>query len=130
VALCREQCNSFLFEGYEDVPTQPCPLIRNHATSEIATHFAQYGRCTTTPDTPTVTYFTSFSVPEGIENTKSSILNCTNSMQDSRGREYLFKLKGLPSNFPADPFPTPEERHTVNSQFIDCHENAGQVLNW
>jgi hypothetical protein len=93
-------------------------------------HFAQYGRCTTTPDTPTVTYFTSFSVPEGIENTKSSILNCTNSMQDSKGREYLFKLKGLPSNFPTDPFPTPEERHTVNSQFIDCHQNAGQVLNW
>ena len=30
-------------------------------------------------------------------------------MQDSKGREYLFKLEGLPSNFPTDPFPTPEE---------------------
>ena len=93
-------------------------------------HFAQYGRCTTTPDTPTVSYFTSFAVPEGIDNTPSSILNCKNSMQDSRGRVYHFKLKGLPPSFPNNPFPTPQERMTANSNLIDCTGNTGQVLNW
>jgi hypothetical protein len=92
-------------------------------------HFAQYGRCTK-PDTATVPHFTSFAVPEGIENTQSSILNCQNSMEDSKGRIYLFKLKGLPQTFPDDPFPTPEERHRVNSKLIDCGGNSGQVLNW
>jgi hypothetical protein len=93
-------------------------------------HFAQYGRCTKTPDTPTVSYFTSFPVPEGIDNTPSSILNCTNSMQDSKGRVYVFKLKGLPSKFPNNPFPTPEERKTTNSKFIQCTGDTGQVLSW
>lgn len=93
-------------------------------------HFTQYGRCTMTPDTPTVSYFTSFPVPEGINNTPSSILNCTNSMQDSKGRIYLFKLKGLPSKFPTNPFPTPQERKMTNSQLIDCTGDTGQVLNW
>jgi hypothetical protein len=93
-------------------------------------HFAQYGRCTTTPDTPTVAHFTSFAVPEGIDDTPSSILNCTNSMQDSKGRVYVFKLKGLPPNFPDNPFPTPDERRMVNSRFIDCAGDTGQVLNW
>jgi hypothetical protein len=93
-------------------------------------NFTEYGRCTKTPDTPTVSYFTSFAVPEGIENTPSSVVNCTISMQDSRGRIYLYKLKGLPAQFPSNPFPTPEERRTVNSQLIDCTGNAGQVLNW
>ena len=92
-------------------------------------HFTQYGRCTTTPDTPTVSYFTSFAVPQGIEGKPSSILNCTNSMQDSRGR-YIFKLKGLPQGFPDNPFPDPVERATANSKFIDCSGNTGQVLNW
>jgi hypothetical protein len=93
-------------------------------------HFAQYGRCTTTPDTPTVSYFTSFAVPEGIANTRSSILHCTNSMQDSKGRVYRFKLKGLPPSFPSDANPSAEERKTANSNLIDCTGNAGQVLNW
>jgi hypothetical protein len=93
-------------------------------------HFTKYGRCTATPDTPTVTYFTSFAVPEGIENTQRSVVNCTISMQDSRGRIYLFKLKGLPPSFPTNPFPTPKERMTVNRQFIDCAGDTGQVLNW
>ena len=93
-------------------------------------HFAQYGRCKTTPDTPTVPHFTSFAVPEGIDNTRSSILNCENSMQDSKKRIYLFKLKGLPPSFPDNPFPTPEERRMVNSRLIDCAGNTGQVLNW
>ena len=93
-------------------------------------NFTQYGRCTTTPDTPTVSYFTSFAVPEGIDNTPSSILNCTNSMQDNKGRIYIFKLKGLPPSFPVNPFPTPEERKMVNSKFIDCSGDTGQVLNW
>ena len=93
-------------------------------------NFTQYGRCTTTPDTPAVSYFTSFAVPEGIENTPSSVVNCTLSMQDSRGRIYLFKLKGLPEGFPSNPFPTPDERKMVNSQFINCTSNTGQVLNW
>jgi hypothetical protein len=93
-------------------------------------HFTKYGRCTATPDTPTVTYFTSFAVPEGIENTQRSVVNCTISMQDSKGRIYLFKLKGLPPSFPTNPFPTPEERMTVNRQFIDCAGDTGQVLNW
>ncbi len=93
-------------------------------------HFAEYGRCTTTPDTPTVSYFTSFAVPVGIDGTRSSILQCTNSMKDSKGRVYIFKLKGLPDKFPNNPFPTPPEREAVNSQFIDCTGNTGQVLNW
>lgn len=93
-------------------------------------HFAQYGRCKTTPDTPTVNFFTSFAVPEGIDNTPSSILNCTNSMLDSKGRVYLFKLKGLPPKFPDNPFPTPDERRMVNSNLIDCTGDTGQVLNW
>jgi hypothetical protein len=92
--------------------------------------FTHYGRCTTSPNTPTVTYFTSFAVPEGIEHTPSSILNCTNSMQDNRGRIYLFKLKGLPLNFPDNPFPTPEQRKIANRAFIDCTGDTGQVLNW
>ncbi len=93
-------------------------------------HFTQYGRCTRTPDTPTVSYFTSFPVPEGINNTPSSILHCTNSMQDSKGRVYVFKLKALPSKFPTNPFPTPQQRKTTNSAFIDCAANTGQMLNW
>lgn len=93
-------------------------------------YFAKYGRCKTTPDTATVSYFTSFAVPVGIDGTPSSILNCMNSMLDSRGRIYLFKLKGLPPGFPVNPFPTPEERRMVNSQFIDCSGDSGQVLNW
>ena len=93
-------------------------------------HFAEYGRCTSTPDTPTLSYFTSFAVPEGIPGTSSSILHCTNSMKDSKGRVYTFKLKGLPEKFPNNPRPTPPERKAVNSQFIDCTGNTGQVLNW
>jgi hypothetical protein len=93
-------------------------------------HFAEYGRCTTTPDTPTVSYFTSFAVPEGIANTRSSILHCTNSMQDSKGRVYRFKLKHLPPSFPSNRFPTAQERKTANSNLIDCTGNTGQVLNW
>ncbi len=93
-------------------------------------HFTQYGRCTRTPNTPTASNYTSFPVPEGIPNTPSSILNCTNSMQDSKGRVYLLKLKGLPSKFPSNPYPTPQERMTANSKFIDCTGDTGQVLNW
>ena len=51
-------------------------------------------------------------------------------MKDSKGRVYVFKLKGLPNKFPLNPFPTPQERQTVNSQLIDCTGNTGQVLNW
>jgi hypothetical protein len=93
-------------------------------------HFTQYGRCTTTPDTPTVSYFTSFPVPEGIDGMRSSILQCTISMQDSKGRIYLFKLKRLPSAFPNNPNPTPQERAAANSKLIDCTGNSGQMLNW
>jgi hypothetical protein len=93
-------------------------------------NFAQYGRCTTTPDTPTVSYFTSFAVPEGIQNTASSVENCTISMADSRGRLYHFKLNGWPTGFSTNPNPTPQDRSTANSQFIDCTGNTGQVLNW
>jgi hypothetical protein len=93
-------------------------------------NFAQYGRCTTTPDTATVNYFSSFAVPEGIQNTASSIENCTISMIDSRSRLYRFKLKEWPTGFPTKPDPTPEERHAANSEFIDCTGNTGQVLNW
>jgi hypothetical protein len=93
-------------------------------------NFAQYGRCTTTPDTPTVSYFTSFAVPEGIQNTASSVENCTISMADSRGRLYQFKLKGWPTGFSTNPNPTPQERSAANAQFIDCTGNTGQVLNW
>ena len=51
-------------------------------------------------------------------------------MLDSRGRTYLFKLKALPQGFPVNPFPTPQERRTVNREFIDCSGDSGQVLNW
>jgi len=93
-------------------------------------NFTRYGRCTMVPDTPVVSYFTSFAVPEGIDQTASSIVNCTNSMQDNRGRLYLFKLKGRPADFPTNPSPTPNERSMANSEFIDCTGNTGQVLNW
>ena len=69
-------------------------------------------------------------MPEGIGETRSSILNCTNSMQDSKGRVYRFKLKGLPDKFPTNRFPTAQERKTANSNLIDCTGNTGQVLNW
>jgi hypothetical protein len=101
-----------------------------HSNYDGGINFTQYGRCTTTPDTPTVSYFTSFAVPEGIDNTPRSIVNCTISMQDSKNRTYLFKLKGLPPNFPNNPKPTPEERKMANGMFIDCTRNTGQVLNW
>jgi hypothetical protein len=93
-------------------------------------NFAEYGRCTTTPDTPTVTYFTSFAVPQGIPNTPRSIDNCNISMLDSRGRLYRFKLKGLQTNFSTNPFPTPKQRMAANTRFIDCSGNTGQVLSW
>jgi hypothetical protein len=51
-------------------------------------------------------------------------------MKDSKGRVYQFKLKGLPTTFPSNPFPTPQERQAVNSKLIDCTGNTGQVLNW
>jgi len=92
--------------------------------------FTQYGRCTATPDTATVTYFTSFAVPEGIPGTSSSVLNCTISMKDSKGRVYVFKLKGLPDQFSTNPYPSEAERATANANFIDCSGNTGQVLNW
>jgi hypothetical protein len=82
------------------------------------------------PDTQTVSYFTSFALPEGIDQTVSSIVNCAISMQDSTGRLYLFKLKGLPPNFPTNPSPTPQERSIANGKFIDCAGNTGEVLNW
>jgi len=61
---------------------------------------------------------------------RTASLNCMNSMQDSKRRVYRFKLKGLPPSFPVNPFPTPHERKTVNSNLIDCTGNTGQVLNW
>jgi len=100
------------------------------STYDGGINFTQYGRCTAVPDTPVVSYFTSFAVPEGIDQTASSIANCTISMQDSKGRPYLFKLKGQPADFPTNPSPTPEERSMTNSRFIDCAGNTGQVLNW
>jgi hypothetical protein len=51
-------------------------------------------------------------------------------MKDSKGRVYVFKLKGLPEKFSNNANPTPEERATANSKFIDCTGNTGQVLNW
>jgi len=95
--------------------------------------FELYGRCTTTPDTAVNPDFTSFAVPEGIDNTKSSIVNCTNSLKDSRRRTYLFRLKHPPNfstGFPKNPDPTPKERMDANDLFIDCTGNTGQVLNW
>src|SRR6185437_7155541 len=95
--------------------------------------FELYGRCTTTPDTAVNPDFTSFAVPEGIDNTKSSIVNCTNSLKDSRRRTYLFRLKHPPNfstGFPKNPDPTPTERMDANDLFIHCTGNTGQVLNW
>jgi hypothetical protein len=101
-------------------------------------NFTEYGRCTATPDTPTVSYFASFPVPEGIQNTTSSIVNCTNTMADSKGRLYQFRIKAWPSDsspgagdgFPGVVNPTPAQLAAANSKFIDCTGNTGQVLNW
>ena len=131
--------DSISFSDVLNLPVRPFLLFSDHATPNVnfpfgysssydgGIHFAEYGRCTTDPDTPTVSYFTSFAVPVGIDGTRSSILNCKNSMRDSKGRVYVFKLKGLPDKFPNNPFPTPQERQAVNSQLIDCTGNTGQV---
>lgn len=97
-------------------------------------NFTKYGRCTTAPDTDTVSYFTTFVVPEGIAGTSNSVLNCKITMKDSKNRLYTFTLKGLPTDFPKPiasqkNWPDAQQITAINNQFINCSGNSGQVLN-
>jgi hypothetical protein len=92
--------------------------------------FIKYGRCTTDPQTDPNPNFLSFPVPEGVANSKSSVINCQISFKDNYNRNYQFKVKALPP-FPTNPFPTAAERTAANTKFIDCTANTNtQVLGW
>ena len=94
--------------------------------------FDQYGRCIASPDTPTVSYFTTFVVPEGNNGEPNSVTNCKITLSDSNGRSFTFDLKQPPSSFPQKPVPTPrdwpsaEEIARWNPLFIDCTGNTNQ----
>ena len=62
--------------------------------------FNQYGRCITAPNTDTVSYYTSFVVPEGVNGGPNSVESCQITLRDSKNRSYTFKLKGFPTDFP------------------------------
>lgn len=99
----------------------------------VEVYFSQYGRCTDTPDTDTVSYFTTFVVPAGIDGEASSVLNCTLSLEDSVQRLYKFKLKKSPSTFIKEPdpkpelWPDPEYRKEINEEYVDCSGLSGRV---
>ena len=81
----------------------------NHVTPEVkftfgykspyagGINFNQYGRCITSPNTPTVSYFTTFVVPEGVAGQSNSVTNCQITLLDSKNRPYTFKLKRVPA---------------------------------
>lgn len=102
-------------------------------------NFNKYGRCITPPpDTDTVSYFTTFVVPEGVAGQSNSVINCQITLLDSKNRPYTFKLKQVPPNFPTKPnpappiWPTTEQIIQWHPQFIDCSGNANQdvLLSW
>lgn len=121
----------------------------NHVTPEVKFTFGykssyaggitfnQWGRCITSPNTPTVSYYTTFVVPEGVDGESNSVTNCQITLLDSKNRPYTFKLKGSPSTFPVKPqnaidWPSGEQIRTWNPKFIYCDGNANQdvLLSW
>ena len=91
--------------------------------------FDQYGRCITAPDTNTVSYYTSFVVPEGVNGGSNSVENCQITLRDSKNRSYTLKLKDFPTNFPTpvvgqDNWPNAQQIAAINEQFIDCSGNS------
>ena len=99
--------------------------------------FNQYGRCITSPNTATVSYFTTFVVPQGLDGQTNSVENCQITMLDSKNRLYTFKLKGFPSDFPKPVvgqmnWPDAQQMAAINQQFIDCSANTNQdiLLSW
>ena len=113
----------------------------NHVTPEVQFTFGykspysggitfdQYGRCIAAPNTDTVSYYTSFVVPEGVEGTPNSVENCQITLRDSENRSYTFKLKGFPTDFPTPVpgqknWPNAQQIAAINNQFIDCSGNS------
>ncbi|MGH7048389.1 MAG: hypothetical protein ACREE2_18585 [Stellaceae bacterium] len=100
--------------------------------------FAKYGRCVTAANTPTVSYYTTFVVPEGVDKASNSVTNCQITLKDSKNRAYTFKLKTIPSAFPTKPNPAPKIWPTTeqiiqwNPKYIDCTGNSNQdvLLSW
>jgi len=91
--------------------------------------FDQYGRCIPSPNTPTVSYFTTFVVPIGIDGQSNSVENCRITLVDSQDRSYTFKLKGFPTDFPTPVvgqknWPDAQQIPAINQQFIDCSGNS------
>ena len=99
--------------------------------------FDQYGRCITAPNTDTVSYFTTFVVPEGVNGKSNSVENCKITLLDSKNRPYTFKLKGFPTDFPKpvegqENWPNAQQIAAINQQFIDCSGNKNQdvLMSW
>ena len=129
--------------GPENLPNS------NHVTPEVKFTFGykspyaggitfnQYGRCITSPNAPTVSYFTTFVVPEGIKGQSNSVENCKITLLDSKNRSYTVKLKGFPTDFPTPVqgqpnWPDATQIPAINTQFIDCSGNTNQdiLLSW
>ena len=88
-------------------------------------NFAQYGRCTATPDATANPDFASFPIPLGIDGSKSSIVNCPVSFVDNTKRSYQLKIT-KPPPWPTNPGYSPE-----GHSFIDCGGNTNpQVQGW
>jgi len=122
----------------------------NHVTPEVKFTFGykssyeggitfdKYGRCVTAANAPTVSYYTTFVVPEGLSNTSNSVINCRITLTDSKNRAYTFKLKAVPSTFPVKPNPSPKDWPSTaqiiawNPQYIDCTGNTNQdvLMSW
>jgi hypothetical protein len=122
----------------------------NHVTPEVKFTFGyespyaggitfnQYGRCITSPNTDTVSYFTTFVVPTGVDGQSNSVENCQITLLDSKNRPYTFKLKGFPNDFPTPVqgqknWPDAMQIPIINNQFIDCSRNTTNqdiLLSW
>jgi hypothetical protein len=122
----------------------------NHVTPEVKFTFGykspyaggitfnQYGRCITSPNTDTVSYFTTFVVPAGLDGQSNSVENCQITLLDSKNRPYTFKLKGSPADFPTPvqgqkDWPDAMQIPVINNQFIDCSGNTTNqdvLLSW
>jgi hypothetical protein len=99
--------------------------------------FSQYSRCITAANTDTVSYYTSFVVPQGVDGSANSVENCQITLLDSKNRSYTFKLKGFPTDFPKpvegqENWPDAQQIAAINQQFIDCSGNTNQdvLLSW
>jgi hypothetical protein len=121
----------------------------NHVTPEVLFTFGykspyhggitfdQYGRCIVSPNAPTVSYFTTFVVPVGIDGEPNSVENCQITLADSQNRAYKFKLKGFPTDFPTPVegqknWPDGPQISAINKQFIDCSGNSNPdvLMSW